>query len=113
VVFIKEGRVYDISRSHPIMAKISRDVEELVGQTIGMNHQYPDGLMLYTGTLFAPTQDRGESGDGFTHKPGDVVKIASPRLGALINRVGFCHEIPPWRFGITQLVRNLAARGLL
>ena len=95
------------------MEKISRDVEDLVGQTIGRHHQYPDGLMLYTGTLFSPTKDRSQPGEGFTHKPGDVVKIASPQLGALINRVGLCHEIPPWRFGITQLVRNLAARRLL
>lgn len=95
------------------MAKISRDVEELVGQTIGRQHQYPDGLMLYTGTLFSPTKDRGQPGAGFTHKPGDVVKIASPRLGALINRVGLCSQIPPWRFGVIELLRNLAARGLL
>ncbi|MCB2145288.1 MAG: fumarylacetoacetate hydrolase family protein [Deltaproteobacteria bacterium] len=95
------------------MAKISRDVEDLVAQTISRHHQYPDGLMLYTGTLFSPTQDRDEPGEGFTHKPGDVVKIASPRLGALINRVGYCHEIPPWRFGIVQLMRNLSVRGLL
>lgn len=95
------------------MARISRDVEELVGQTIGRHHQYPDGLMLYTGTLFSPTKDRGQPGEGFTHKRGDVVTIASPRLGALINRVDFCHAIPPWRFGIVELMRNLAARGLL
>lgn len=95
------------------MARISRDVEELVAQTIGRHHQYPDGLMLYTGTLFAPTQDRGEPGQGFTHQPGDVVTIASPRLGALINRVDFCSAIPPWRFGALALMRNLATRGLL
>lgn len=102
-----------VLRDRSNMAKISRDIEELVGQTIDRHHQYPDGLMLYTGTLFSPTQDRSQPGEGFTHKLGDVVKIASPQLGALINRVGFCHEIPPWRLGVIQLVRNLAARGLL
>jgi len=95
------------------MAQISRDIEALVCQTIDRHHQYPDGLMLYTGTLFSPTKDRGQPGEGFTHKTGDVVKIASPKLGALINRVGLCHEILPWRFGVIQLMHNLAARGLL
>ncbi len=95
------------------MNKISRDVEELAGQTIGKHHQYPDGLMLFTGTLFAPTMDRDKEGEGFTHKIGDVVQISSPQLGALINRVGYCHEIPPWEFGISALFRNLSKRGLV
>lgn len=95
------------------MAEISRDVSDLAAQTIGPNHQYPDGLMLFTGTLFAPVEDRGAPGQGFTHKPGDVVTIASPALGRLVNRVNRSDRIPPWNFGAGALMRNLAGRGLL
>jgi fumarylacetoacetate (FAA) hydrolase family protein len=95
------------------MAEISRDVTDLVAQTIGPNHQYPDGLMLFCGTMFAPIQDRHHEGQGFTHKVGDLVTIACPELGALVNRVAYCDRIAPWRFGAAALMRNLAARGLL
>lgn len=95
------------------LAKISRDLPDLAAQTFGASHQYPDGAMLYTGTMFAPIQDRDAPGMGFTHKPGDVVTIRSPKLGALINRVDFCDRLPPWQFGTAALMRNLARRGLL
>lgn len=95
------------------MAEISRDPEDLVAQTIGRNHQYPDGFMLFLGTLFAPTEDRDLPGEGFTHKVGDVVRIAAPGLGVLENTVRYCHDCPPWAFGTADLMRNLAARGLL
>lgn len=95
------------------MAEISRDVSDLAAQTIGPNHQYPDGLVLFTGTLFAPVEDRGAPGQGFTHKPGDVVTIASSKLGRLVNRVNRTDRIPPWEFGTRALMRNLAGRGLL
>jgi fumarylacetoacetate (FAA) hydrolase family protein len=95
------------------MAEISRDVADLVGQTIGPNHQYPDGLMLFCGTMFAPIQDRDHQGQGFTHKVGDVVTIACPELGALVNRVAYCDRIAPWTFGAAALMRNLARRRLL
>lgn len=95
------------------MGKISRDPLDLVGQTISRNHQYPDGLALYTGTLFAPVYDRDAAGMGFTHKVGDVVAISSPRLGGLVNRVNLTTEIDPWVFGTGQLMRNLAQRGML
>ena len=95
------------------MSRISRDVTDLVAQTIGPNHQYPDGLALFTGTMFAPTKDRGAAGQGFTHQLGDVVRISSPKLGTLQNRVQHCHELPPWQFGIGALMQNLAVRGLL
>jgi fumarylacetoacetate (FAA) hydrolase family protein len=95
------------------MSEISRDITDLVGQTIGPNHQYPDGLMLFAGTMFAPIQDRDQPGSGFTHKPGDVVEIACPELGTLVNRVNHCDRIAPWTFGTNALLRNLAARGLL
>jgi fumarylacetoacetate (FAA) hydrolase family protein len=95
------------------MAEISRDVEDLVAQTIGPNHQYPDGLLLFCGTMFAPIQDRDRAGEGFTHKIGDVVTIACPELGALVNRVAHCDRTVPWTFGAHALMRNLAARGLL
>ena len=95
------------------MNKISRDPVSLVDATCGSHHQYPDGFALMTGTLFAPTRDRDTPGEGFTHKVGDVVKIATPRLGALINRVNTADQCPPWTFGSGALMRNLAARGLL
>ncbi|HZA65634.1 MAG TPA: fumarylacetoacetate hydrolase family protein [Geminicoccaceae bacterium] len=95
------------------MAEISRDVADLVGQTIGPNHQYPDGLMLFCGTMFAPIQDRDHAGEGFTHKVGDVVTIACPELGMLANRIEHCDRIAPWTFGANALMRNLARRRLL
>jgi fumarylacetoacetate (FAA) hydrolase family protein len=95
------------------MRKISRDVLDLVSQTINENHQYPDGLALFTGTLFAPTQDRDSKGKGFTHKLGDVVRIRSEKLGTLQNRVAYCDRAPRWEFGISALMKNLHARGLL
>jgi fumarylacetoacetate (FAA) hydrolase family protein len=98
---------------HSSMSKISRDPEDLVGQTIGRHHQYPDGLMLFLGTLFAPTEDRDVAGEGFTHKLGDVVSISSAGLGRLTNTVRLSTECAPWTFGTSQLMRNLAARGLI
>jgi fumarylacetoacetate (FAA) hydrolase family protein len=95
------------------MSLISRDVLDLVSQTISEHHQYPDGIALFTGTLFAPTQDRGGKGKGFTHKPGDIVCISSEKLGKLKNRVTYTNEAPPWEFGITALMKNLSQRGLL
>ncbi len=95
------------------MSQISRDPEDLVAQMMGSHHQYPDGALLFLGTLFAPTQDRGEPGQGFTHKIGDIVTIAEPKLGALVNTVALSTECPPWRFGTTALMRNLAGRALL
>lgn len=95
------------------LSKISRDLPDLAGQAFGNSHQYPDGAMLFTGTMFAPIQDRDAPGMGFTHKPDDVVTIRSPRLGGLVNRVDFCDRLPPWTFGTRALMRNLAQRGLL
>jgi len=95
------------------MREISRDPLDLVAQTIGSHHQYPDGLMLFMGTLFAPVEDRGEPGQGFTHKIGDVVTISSPALGSLVNTVRLSTDCPPWTFGTAALMRNLAKRGLL
>ena len=95
------------------MAKISRDPLDLVAQTIGPNHQYPDGLMLFLGTMFAPTVDRFAAGKGFTHVVGDVVTVSTPTLGALINRVNHTDKIAPWTFGAGALMRNLARRRLL
>ena len=94
------------------MAEISRDPLELVKQTIS-EHQYPDGFVLYCGTLFAPTQDRDVKGHGFTHKEGDVVRVSTPKLGVLENRVTTCKSAPPWNFGIADLMKNLLKRGLL
>ena len=94
------------------MASISRDPADLVAQTLAC-HQYPDGFMLFLGTLFAPTEDRDQPGGGFTHKLGDVVTIQSQWLGSLRNRVTHCETAPPWRFGLRAFIGNLAARGLL
>ena len=94
------------------MAEISRDPLDLVHQTLSQ-HQYPDGFALFLGTLFAPTQDRDTPGLGFTHKTGDVVRVSTPSLGVLENKVTTCKEAPPWNFGIADLMNNLARRGLL
>ena len=95
------------------LAKISRDPLDLVGQAINPHHAYPDGLMLFLGTMFAPTQDRHGPGQGFTHVVGDLVTISAPELGALVNRVVHADQAPRWNFGIGALMRNLAGRGLL
>jgi fumarylacetoacetate (FAA) hydrolase family protein len=91
---------------------ISRDPTELVDQLIGPHHQYPDGVVLFLGTPFSPAKDRAGPGLGFTHREGDVVRIASPRLGALANEVDRTDECPPWRFGVGALMANLARRGM-
>jgi len=94
------------------MASISRDPADLVAQTLAA-HQYPDGFMLFLGTLFAPIEDRDQPGGGFTHQLGDVVTIQSRWLGALHNRVTHSESAAPWRFGLRAFIANLAARGLL
>ncbi|MFC4863798.1 fumarylacetoacetate hydrolase family protein [Pseudomonas sp. JS3066] len=100
-------------RGSSSMEQISRDPLELVAQTVNRNHQYPDGFMLFLGTLFAPTEDRDHPGAGFTHKPGDRVSISSPLLGGLHNEVTHSDAARPWTFGLGALMRNLTARGLL
>jgi fumarylacetoacetate (FAA) hydrolase family protein len=103
---------YRLEGSSP-MSRISRDPADLVAAMIGENHQYPDGAALYLGTMFAPVDDRDAPGQGFTHKPGDIVTIASPRLGRLSNRVVHASDAPPWTYGTGALMRNLARRGLI
>lgn len=95
------------------MREISRDPADLVAQTCGRHHQYPDGFVLFLGTLFAPVEDRDAPGQGFTHRIGDVVTISNPQLGELVNVVKLSTECPPWTFGASHLMRNLAARGLI
>ena len=95
------------------MSRISRDPAELVSQMIGPHHQYPDGAVLFLGTLFAPVEDRDAPGKGFTHKLGDVVTVSSSELGTLANRMTTSDKAPPWTFGASHLFRNLARRGLL
>ena len=95
------------------VGKISRDPQDLVSQMIGRHHQYPDGAVLFLGTMFAPVKDRDAPGMGFTHHPGDVVTIASDKLGALTNVVTTSDQAPEWTFGVGDLMRNLAKRGLL
>ncbi|ANA35491.1 hypothetical protein R82526_03145 [Ralstonia mannitolilytica] len=95
------------------MSEISRDPLDLVAQTCGPHHQYPDGFMLFLGTMFSPIKDRDAPGAGFTHHLGDRVTISAPPLGALVNTVRLSTEIAPWTFGVRALYRNLAARGLV
>jgi fumarylacetoacetate (FAA) hydrolase family protein len=95
------------------MRQISRDPLNLVAQTINANHQYPDGFMLFCGTMFAPTKDRFGKGLGFTHAVGDYVTVSSPKLGVLINIVNTCDQIAPWAYGSRALMLDLAKRGLL
>jgi fumarylacetoacetate (FAA) hydrolase family protein len=102
-------RLDDVSQ----MNRISRDPVDLVAQLIGPHHHYPDGAVLFLGTLFAPTKDRDAPGQDFTHKIGDIVTVAAPELGSLVNRMRHCQDCEPWRFGTSHLMRNLARRGLL
>ena len=95
------------------LAEISRDPADLAAYACGAHNQYPDGLLLFTGTMFAPTEDRDAPGQGFTHHLGDIVTIANPLLGSLTNQVNHTDKIPPWTFGIGALMHNLSARGLL
>jgi len=95
------------------VSEISRDLTELAGQAIGRYHRYPDGLVLFIGTMFAPVADRGAAGSGFTHKWGDLVSIAAPEIGRLVNEVVACDAAEPWSFGTGALMANLARRGLL
>ena len=95
------------------IARISRDPADLVAQMIGPHHQYPDGAVLYLGTMFAPIQDRDTPGGGFTHKSGDIVTISAPGLGRLVNRMRPTDACERWTFGVSALMRNLARRGLL
>ena len=95
------------------LAMISRDPLDLVSQAINANHQYPDGLVLFLGTMFAPVQDRHGPGQGFTHVVGDIVTVATPKLGLLANRVNTSDRIAPWTYGASALMRDLARRGLL
>jgi fumarylacetoacetate (FAA) hydrolase family protein len=99
-------------RGQSRMSEISRDPTELVRQAMS-EHHYPDGFVLFLGTLFAPTQDRDEEGRGFTHKPGDEVRISTPKLGTLVNTVTTSRDAPAWTFGARALMRNLSERGLL
>lgn len=99
------------------LSMISRDPLDLVAQAMGPNHQYPDGFMLFLGTMFAPTQDRPVKGkgpgEGFTHLVGDIVTVTTPQLGTLVNRVNTSDQIAPWTYGANALMRDLARRGLL
>ena len=113
VELLVEGDDGFVMRGASSMKRISRDPQDLVEQTLSDTHQYPDGFMLFLGTLFAPTDDRGEPGCGFTHRVGDIVTIRSAQLGALRNRVNTSDKVKPWRFGLRALIANLAARGLL
>jgi fumarylacetoacetate (FAA) hydrolase family protein len=106
----EDGFVLEGSSS---MARISRDPLDLVAHAMGPHHQYPDGMMLFCGTMFAPIKDRDAPGGGFTHHLGDRVTIGAERLGGLVNWVNHSDRIPPWRFGTGALMRNLAARRLL
>ena len=103
--FVLEGR--------SSMAEIARDPGDLVKQLMGRHHQYPDGVVLFLGTMFSPVKDRDAKGLGFTHKVGDLTTITAAELGTLVNRMTLSTEAPPWEFGAGALMRNLARRGLL
>ncbi len=95
------------------MAEISRSPEDLVAAAMGRHHQYPDGMVLYLGTMFVPSKDRGEAGRGFTHNSGDIVTVSTPVFGALVNRVRLATECPPWTYGARRLMTDLSAARLL
>jgi fumarylacetoacetate (FAA) hydrolase family protein len=102
-----------VLEGHSSISKISRDPTDLVAQTIGPEHQYPDGFALFLGTMFAPVKDRDAPGQGFTHKRDDIVTISAPQLGKLVNRMRNSDECEPWTFGVGALMRNLATRKVL
>jgi fumarylacetoacetate (FAA) hydrolase family protein len=106
----EDGFVLD---GHSSIGKISRDPEDLVAQTIGKVHQYPDGFALFLGTMFAPVKDRDTPGQGFTHKRNDVVTIRAAKLGKLVNRMRNSDDCEHWTFGIGAMMKNLATRGAL
>ena len=106
----QDGFVLD---GHSSISKISRDPTDLVAQTIGPVHQYPDGFALFLGTMFAPVKDRDAPGQGFTHKRDDIVTIAAPKLGKLVNRMRNSDDCEPWTFGVGALMKNLAERKVL
>lgn len=106
----EDGFVLEGSSS---MSRISRTPESLVAAAVGDHHQYPDGLVLYLGTMFAPIQDRDGAGKGFTHHLNDIVTISTPSLGVLVNRVRLCNECSRWTYGASHLMRDLAAAGLI
>jgi len=107
-----EGEDGYVLKGHSSMREISRDPTDLVAQAMS-EHHYPDGYILFLGTLFAPTQDRDIPGSGFTHKVGDIVSISTPKLGKLVNRVTHSKDAKPWTLGIAGLMQNLMQRGLL
>jgi fumarylacetoacetate (FAA) hydrolase family protein len=106
----EDGFVLEGSSS---MSQISRSPESLVASAAGRHHQYPDGFVLYCGTMFAPVKDRGGAGKGFTHKPGDITSISTPSLGTLSNRVRLSTECPEWSYGASHLMRDLAKADLI
>jgi fumarylacetoacetate (FAA) hydrolase family protein len=95
------------------MSRISRDPADLVAETLNRSHQYPDGVVLFLGTMFVPTKHRDASGGGFTHKEGDVVAIRAGKLGTLANRVGRSDRAPEWTLGTRALIESLLRRGLM
>jgi fumarylacetoacetate (FAA) hydrolase family protein len=102
-----------VLEGHSSISKISRDPTDLVAQTVGPEHQYPDGFALFLGTMFAPVKDRDTPGEGFTHKRDDIVTIAAPQLGRLVNRMRTSGECEPWTFGVSALMKSLAQRKVL
>jgi fumarylacetoacetate (FAA) hydrolase family protein len=113
VGLIVKGEDGFVLEGHSSIGKISRDPADLVAQTIGRDHQYPDGFALFLGTMFAPVKDRDTPGQGFTHKRDDIVTISAPQLGKLTNRMRSSHDCEPWTFGVGALMKNLAQRKLL
>ena len=108
-----EGRDGFMMDGTSSMTKISRDPQDLINHAVGRHHQYPDGFVLFTGTLFSPTQDRHKPGAGFTHDQGDIVYISTPELGSLVNEVTYSQDAMPWTFGIWALMKNLTDRRLI
>ncbi len=102
-----------VLNGHSSISEISRDPADIVAQAINAHHSYPDGLVLYLGTMFAPSEDREHKGRGFTHKTGDIVTVSSPELGALVNRVVPTDQTEPWQMGARELMGNLARRNLI
>ncbi len=92
------------------MREISRDIEDLVAHAIGRHHAYPDGFVLFCGTMFAPVVDRGAPGLGFTHHRGDIVAIGNRPAWHAGQPDRGLHPDPALGFRHGALLRNLSAR---
>ena len=93
------------------LTQISRDPTDIVGQTINENRQYPDGFVLFLGTMFAPIQDRAAKGQGFHPRRGRSGDRRHAQAWP-VDRTGCATVARANRgtFGLTALIAALTRR---